>query len=247
MAKTENKTLKFLKSIGRIFYKPYKPGLGQIDETTYRETLASNLSRDKEKAKAAFERAWATRNFEIELYWKRATYFWAFLIPVFAAVFTLFNSENYRTPDPLTHHIEVYIIICIGFILSCAWGFVNKGSKSWQRHWEIHVDLLEDQFTGPLYKTVNPTATFSVSKINEIISWFFAFIWVLLGFKYFIDQELSLFQWSQPIEWLVLLTSVAVCLVLLSMTLGYGRGYFSHREFTMHRRHITFINPEEPQ
>lgn len=234
---------KFFISIGRIFYKPYNPGLGQISESDYIETLINSQGSDNSKAKEAFERAWATRNFEIELYWKRATYFWAFLIPVFAAIFSLFTSKYYQNPDLKTHHIEVYIVICIGFILSCAWGFVNKGSKSWQRHWEIHIDLLEDQFTGPLYKTVYPTATFSVSKINEIISWFFASIWILLGIKYFIDQDLTVFRWDYDIEWLVLITTALSVLVIVSMTLGYGRGYFSDRHFKMHRRKITFINP----
>ncbi|MGH8568044.1 MAG: hypothetical protein ACREXU_08475, partial [Gammaproteobacteria bacterium] len=65
---------------------------------------------------------------------------------------------------------------------------VNRGSKFWQENWENHVDLLEDQIMGPLYKTVvsravqnasaqstsyeyrdllTAPADFSVSKINH--------------------------------------------------------------------------------
>jgi hypothetical protein len=121
-----------------------------------------------------------------------------------------------------------------------AWGLVNKGSKAWQRHWEIHVDLLEDAIIGPLYKTVYPTKTFSVSKINEIISWFFAFVWIVFGIKYFTDHKLTLFCWNCEINRLVLLCSIGVVLTCSSMFVGYGRGYFSNRKFIMHRRNITY-------
>jgi hypothetical protein len=38
-------------------------------------------------------------------------------------------------------------------VFSVAWHCVNKGSKYWQENWENHVELLEDQVFGPLYKT----------------------------------------------------------------------------------------------
>lgn len=38
---------------------------------------------DQEKNKLALDRAWQTRNFEIEMYWKRASYFWAFIATSF--------------------------------------------------------------------------------------------------------------------------------------------------------------------
>jgi hypothetical protein len=227
--------LKFIRSIIYIFWKPFKSGLHPISKDQYMADLASN----PERAKLALEKAWATRNFEIELYWKRATYFWAFLIPAFAGLFTLMGSANYKLIDP-NDHIEVFLIICIGFIISVAWGLVNKGSKAWQRHWEIHVDLLEDAVIGPLYKTVYPVKTFSVSKINEIISWFFAFVWVVFAIKYFKDHDLTIFCWNCEFNRLVLLCTIGVILTCSSMFFGYGRGYFSNRQFTMNRRNVTY-------
>lgn len=225
------------KSLIKIFYKPYKSGLAEIDLEQYKK----DFLEDKTKAEKAFDKAWATRNFEIDLYWKRANYFWAFLIPAFAGLFALINSDNYKKPDN-NSHIEVYLIICVGFIISCAWGFVNKGSKAWQRHWEIHVDLLEDAFTGPLYKTVYPNKTYSVSKINEIISWFFSIVWILFGWKYFLDQKITIFSFRNDIHWLVLVSTISVLLCLMAMTSGYGRGYFSERSFTMYRRNIAYTS-----
>lgn len=194
-----------------------------------------------QKAERAFEKAWATRNFEIEMYWKRATYFWAFIASTFAGYFALISSESYAKPDRF-NHVEVYFLICIGFVLSLAWHFTNIGSKSWQRHWEVHVDLLEDAFTGPLYKTVHPQKTFSVSKINEIVSFVFILIWFLLGVKYFFDQNLvrSLGE-NYSLNWFVVVSTIISLLVVISMIYGHGRGHFGSRPVTMYKRNVTYL------
>lgn len=193
-----------------------------------------------DKAGKAFEKAWATRNFEIEMYWKRATYFWAFIASIFVGYFALISSENYVKHDRF-NHVEVYFLICIGFVLSLAWHFTNIGSKSWQRHWEVHVDLLEDAFTGPLYKTVHPQLTYSVSKINEIVSFVFVFIWLLLGVKYLFDQNLirSLGE-TKSVNWFVVTSTIMSLLVVCSMIFGHGRGRFGSRPIKMYRRNVSY-------
>ena len=202
----------------------------------YQEDL--EFTDDKYTARIVLEKAWAIRNFEIEMYWKRANYFWAFIASSFVGYFALINSESYCVPDGL-NHVEVYFMICIGFALSVAWVFVNRGSKTWQRHWEAHIDLLEDRLTGPLYKTVYSTKTYSVSKINEIISIMFALIWILLAIKYFIEQDV--FNYGDGvINWLIIIASIIVVLAVISMVRGYGRGRFRNREFRMYRRKITY-------
>ena len=202
-----------------------------------------DLLQDDEKAKLAFEKAWATRNFEIELYWKRANYFWAFIASTLVGYFALINSQSYRKPDSLDH-VEVYFVICIGFVLAVAWLLINIGSKAWQRHWEIHVDLLEDKFTGPLYKTVYPEKTYSVSKINEIVSFSFVVLWCLLGAKYFVDNHLVNFS-SYCINWLVVLGTIGAALAVVSMLFGHGRGRFSQRDVLMYRRGINYQSASE--
>ena len=82
------------------------------------------------------------------------------------------NSDSYNASPPKNPSI-LYCAISFGFITALAWSLINVGSKFWQRHWEKHLDMLEDKITGPLYKTVyayKTTKTFSVSKINSIIS-----------------------------------------------------------------------------
>jgi hypothetical protein len=161
--------MNYVRKIFRILWKKKNGDTTPLSYAAYRHEF---IDQDKDRLKAAYEKAWDARKFEIDNYWKRATYFWTFLVPAFAGYFAVVNSDSYKKEDPYAH-FELFVIICIGFVISVAWSLVNKGSKSWQRHWEIHVDLLEDGITGPLYKTVYPTETFSVSKINEIISWFF--------------------------------------------------------------------------
>jgi hypothetical protein len=137
---------------------------------------------DPERRAGAFDRALDIRKFEIDLYWKRATYFWTLITATFAGYFALAASDK----DYL-----LFMIACIGLVLSTSWYLVNRGSKYWQEHWERHVDTLEDECVGPLYKTTIATEEFciwrlhdaypySVSKINQLTSLFVTFVWLIL-------------------------------------------------------------------
>ncbi|MFA5923839.1 MAG: hypothetical protein WC856_21525 [Methylococcaceae bacterium] len=226
-------------SIFKYIYNGKPSALESLSAAEYKEQL---IDIDRERAKRAFEMAWATRNFEIEMYWKRATYFWAFIASTFVGYFALIASENYNKPDRF-NHIEVYLLICIGFVLSVAWLFTNIGSKTWQRHWETHVDLLENAFTGPLYKTIHTTQTYSVSKINEIVSSVFVFIWLLLGVKYLLQNDL-IRKFGEPFEikYLVVAPTVIAILAVIAMVFGHGRGRFGERAIKMYRRNVYYKN-----
>src|SRR5947209_2658430 len=204
----------------RWLYNSRQADLRRLTQTEY----ITDLLTDEKKAKAAFKKAWDIRNFEIEMYWKRATYFWTFIASTFVGYFALTGSPNYQRYDRF-NHAEVYFVICIGLILSFAWLLTNRGSKTWQRHWEVHVDLLEDRFTGPLYKTVHPTKTFSVSKINEIVSAGIAGVWVLLGAKFLFDQDLLNLHEGRP-NWFIIVATIGTTLAVWVMLFGHGRGRF---------------------
>ncbi|RLJ19039.1 hypothetical protein DJ030_09995 [bacterium endosymbiont of Escarpia laminata] len=149
-------------------------------------------TKDKEskKLKAAFEQVSDIRKFEIELYWKRAGYFWALIAVAFAGYFAILSSEH--IPNKL---FLSFIVASIGLVFTFAWHLVNRGSKYWQENWENHLDLLENEVTGPLYKTllerpvhdnfyeeyVTGPLSVSVSKINQWVSVFVIFIWLSLG------------------------------------------------------------------
>lgn len=135
----------------------------------------------------ALDRALDIRKFEIDLYWKRATYFWAFLAVTLAGYFTLraANINDDAKKDALL------IVSCLGVVFSVTWYFVNRASKFWQENWEKHVNLLEGKVLGPLYETVLSDADvrfwkvegpypFSVSKLNQILSLFVLGLFVML-------------------------------------------------------------------
>lgn len=125
------------------------------------------------------------RKFEIELYWKRATYFWAFIAAAFVGYFALQGR-----PDTGSS-FSMIVVACLGLIFSVTWVLANRGSKYWQLNWERHVDVLEDEVTGPLYKTtltrpplkwwkVTDPYPFSVTKLNQLASAFVVAVWVCL-------------------------------------------------------------------
>ncbi|SMG60682.1 RipA family octameric membrane protein [Cedecea sp. NFIX57] len=143
----------------------------------------------RKQLKEAFEKASDIRKFEIELYWKRTSYFWTLISVAFAGYFAVIGSlkEPYQ-------FLCSWIIASIGFVFTISWLFANRGSKHWLENWENHIDLLEDKITGPLYKTVfvrsgyddffekhitGPKAL-SVSKINQWVAVFVSITWFLM-------------------------------------------------------------------
>lgn len=185
----------------------------------------------------ALERALDIRKFEIDLYWKRATYFWAFIAAALAGFIAVQASQS-------TSKIDISVLLCnLGILFSFGWLCVNRGSKYWQENWEYHVDMLEDAIHGPLYKVVlsrgrpkgklqwlyhiltGPSAL-SVSKINQIISLFVFLMWLGL-----LIHSLPPFGLHLPINWyyvgLIVLTFLA-CIGILTVGRTYGGGYWHH-------------------
>jgi len=145
----------------------------------------------------ALETALDVRKFEIDLYWKRAAYFWAFIAA---------SLVGYTTTVDLKYGGTLPVIFAnLGLAFSFAWLCMNRGSKFWQGNWEKHVDLLEDGIQGPLYKVIaferppkdhllSRTAfPFSVSKINQIVSNYVFVLWVVLLIRSILVLYIDLF------------------------------------------------------
>lgn len=235
--------LLFFKKFRELFFRKYPEDnvISLTEEEFYAQFENSPLSQHTdygiEMWKELLTKAWDTRNFEIELYWKRANYFWLFQVPAFSAYFVLNKDNNLNsTPD------EIFVIICLGMLFSTAWFLINKGSKAWQRHWEIYTDLLEIKYFGPLYRTVNHTNTFSVSKINEIVSFAFIGTWLLFSINFlyhkllFINFHCMIYNFNLLIACSIFFTVLG----LTSMMLGYGRGFFKRRDVQMFARIVEY-------
>jgi len=115
----------------------------------YFRTLGLGLGAETAKLRqTALTRACERRDFEIEHYWKRATYFWAFQVAIFAAFGFLWgksDSERVRSP---------FYLLGLGILTAFTNTLSAFGSRFWQENWEKHIDMLEDEFEGRLYKTV---------------------------------------------------------------------------------------------
>lgn len=179
---------------------------------------------NKETLKEALFYALDIRKFEIELYWKRAAYFWTFIGATFAGYFAIAATENISND-------LLFLISTLGFLFSFAWFMVNRGSKFWQVNWETHVDLLEDEVFGPLYKTTLDARSFkwwefhkeynySVSKINQMLSIFVTLVWVFLMIRT-INEIISFYEPVKNFNIWLLLGYIVLCSIILHK---YGKG-----------------------
>jgi hypothetical protein len=109
----------------------------------------------------------------------------------FAGYFALQSVEPQRSGA------SIFIIACIGLVLSFAWYLVNLGSKYWQENWERHVDVLAAKTIGPLYRTTltrqkwwpifkpKEAFPFSVSRVNQAVSLIITVLWAGLAARAF--------------------------------------------------------------
>jgi len=235
------------KKFQSIFYKPYPSAIKQLNEEEFYGQFERHMPADQcskvERWKELIEKAWKVRDFEIELYWKRANYFWLFQVPAFGGYFLI--NKNSITGSMHSKPDELFVVTCLGITFSTAWFLINKGSKAWQRHWEVYIDLLERKYYGPFYQTVSTDRTYSVSKINEVISASFIGVWVLFAL-HFLSSECYLQINTTDISTLnpmISFSTFFTILAIISMTFGFGRGYFQEREIKMYSRRHLFKNP----
>lgn len=198
--------------------------MNSINEKEYNKLF--ELNRDKPQGKIykyneALNRAWKNRDFEIEMYWKRATYFWVFLATTFAGYFALLTVDMNKVENKIDIYLLELIIICLGICFSLSWVLVNRGSKKWQENWEAHIDILENRITGPIYKIVKDKKgyNYSVSKINELVSCFVLVIWTVL-LAYFLLRRCSLFSFiAESSRFPIMVSIILLAMIVFSFLL----------------------------
>lgn len=167
----------------------------------------------------AIKIALETRKFEIELYWKRATYFWAFLVTAFGIYSFIYRMDN--TNNILDKNLLLIFSSSVGLLLSLCFYFVNRGSKYWQENWETQLDILLAKRIGPVFTRVkNPTDgfwnllrpyPFSVSKVNILLSILMIVIWIILFiFSVILFWELETSKCIEKV--LCIILTLATCL-----------------------------------
>lgn len=203
-------------------------GVENMSEITKQEY--GQLFKKKEIRQRALEQALETRKFEIELYWKRATYFWGFIAATLAGYFIVLVANFNGMDDEKT--VVLFFINCLGFVFTLCWFLVNKGSKYWQENWENHVALLENTEIGPLYKIliekekkgyIARATRYSVSRINLYLSFFLLVMWFLLGvntlFNFFIQNLMGYLIYQV----IALVTLLAIVIFFSGYLIFYGK------------------------
>ncbi|GIX42221.1 MAG: hypothetical protein KatS3mg129_1954 [Leptospiraceae bacterium] len=192
--------------------------------------------------KEALKYAHDLRKFEIELYWRRALYFWGFitvLITLYSGLFKLIIIKKLQ--EDLYLFFILIIINLMGILFSFGFYLANRGSKFWQENWEAHVSYLEDIVTGPLLKTIrHSNKTFwnllseypySVSKINLILSLVILIFWIyilIFNIKYIICDKLKKLLDSEIIVKLIFsLDFIMILIILFSLLFIFIFPYFA--------------------
>ena len=180
---------------------------------------------DREKLVNIRKLAHDIRQFEIELYWKRATYFWAFQLVAFAALGLLFKDGEMKSVQLLTIPASIGVVTAFAGILTA------RGSKFWQENWEAHVDLLEEETGERLTQVVmcRKAPQHSVSRVNESLLCLLALGWLVVLLLSAIPQAMSIFRFiPQPYKGAgIFLVVVLACIWLRSS----NRTHFSGRMF----------------
>lgn len=191
----------------------------------------------KDRLKQLLDIAMSTRQFEIELYWKRSKYFWLFVSLCFVAYYKT-SEKDYESDF---RHLENVLSVCGGYILSICWFFVNRGSKYWQENWEKHIAELSAYIGCPIFEVLksnkNKTWDFMKSypysfyRINQILNVMIIAIWCFL----FIHKiSIIIPCWCGRVL-------VAIAFVVITLLVHFFSRGFVVREATDHSKSF-FIN-----
>lgn len=160
---------------------------GKEKSCVYNEHVEYELQGRKSQLREVFDKAHELRDFEIQMYWKRALYFWGPQAVLIVAFLGLHEGYINKAIGLLPN----IVVGLVALVFTMAWRLALKGAKRWQENWEMHIDHLETLITGNLYTTVlfkapgkdrplwggedNPF--YSVTRVNESINLLLIFAW----------------------------------------------------------------------
>ncbi|HTB61986.1 MAG TPA: hypothetical protein VK737_00240 [Opitutales bacterium] len=178
---------------------------------------------------------------EIELFWKRSSYYWVFVGAALVAYGVIKNSI----------HNGGLLIASFGLISSVTWMLGNYGSKWWIENWEEKLncegkgilDNLFDPHEGSFSSGRFTIKRYSVTKLAILLSMFVSILWTGILIREILNQfpslpptlsNLSLFAWPT-------LVILVVVFLILMITFGIGK----NRDFSVTISNI--MNEKEQQ
>lgn len=135
------------------------------------------------------DRVLNVRNFEIELVWKRATFFWALQLALLTALgLMLTRDPNGNGANGLIAYVSL-ALATLGVLVALSGFLASRGSKYWQSAWEKKLEQIEaaaeknEKFFAD-YAVIESkwfgAGPFSVSKQMIIIQSYFIIFWILI-------------------------------------------------------------------
>lgn len=204
----------------------YKELLGLEEADLKMKDIEEKQEKEEKRLEKLLEKAWKIRDFEIELFWKRATYF----STIVGALFVGYHAINIE---------ERAFIALLGSVSSLVWLLSNLGSKFWQKNWEKHIDLLEKEIkSGDIYKVVlgGRCGAFSVSKLSIALSAIIFISWIYL-------YLISISKTFIPVNWGSWL-GLSVFLLFIGIILLTCRTSFRGKEDKIEGTNISYYKRE---
>lgn len=200
---------------------------------------------DKNSIEEALKIALDTRKFEIELYWKRANYFWLFIASIFVGYYS-----TLKTNDPL--NFENIAIALLGYITSVCWLCVNRGSKFWQENWERNIELLSRKMGYPIFGLIacgKYSATdfkskypYSVSKVNQFVNCIVVLFWTIIV----IYRSMNLTTTNcNCAKYLCVLIALLILIVLFVFIHWFSKSFVTSRKKELGDSTVLFYNYDE--
>lgn len=118
------------------FYIPIKDSAndGNVKTITISQKFLDALHGSKKLT--AYKVAADIRKFEIELSWKRATFFWAFIVAIYTAYYHVLTKIYAVKCKDITHYqhgaLPLLVLPALGLFICFSWLLTSKGSRHWQ-------------------------------------------------------------------------------------------------------------------
>lgn len=202
-----------------------------IGNITYTATPTKEKCR-LQKIEKALEKAHDIRKFEIDKYWSRATYFWAFTASVYVAYFHVLKDLHCGRHGK----ISLVVLAALGLFFSFSWWMSSRGSRHWQENWENHVMLLENDVMGPLYKTFLSGDAPSITKVNEAGGMVMSVCGFFLLFYEFTEFYKENCIWGERYIFLSILTAIFTGFALFVYAKSISGNAKKTEHFTFSRR-----------
>lgn len=171
---------------------------------------------EESKLKESYEVSLKLRNFEIDLFWKRALFFWGFI----ASAFWGFIEVKTKYPE------FAPLVAGFGIICSLCWLLTNRGSKRWHENWEQNWEKYGKEggfIDESIYKSVEienkgllGASKYSPSKLSILLSYFVLVLWVIV----FINEVVVVFiQSAGHNSCCICLSDVRTLMTIISITI----------------------------